>query len=236
MVKKGLTLVLAAVATFGLAGFSLADVPSEVFSTVACSCTTDAQTGVGSGRDEPHECTICPGGDIWTEDIHVNVIVRNHLNQPLAGSTVTVHAVNLDPAYDCMIWDDGLVPGGPTDPDEDPQTAISAGDGSANFMYDEGGIGPLDQFMWTFPNIDFQVDMVGPGPGSATVYCQNQQLEVVGYDLNCDCIVNLPDLAIFGTWGWVDQHLKCDFNHDETVSLVDFAQFAQSWGHDCDNQ
>jgi hypothetical protein len=230
--QRFLIVGLMALATLGLAGLSIADVPNESNSTVACECIADAGTGIGSGKDEAHECNICPGGDKFTEDIWVHVIVRNHQNQPLTGSTVTVTAVALN--GETLSWDDGV---SPVEADEDPQVMLSAGDGSADFMYDEGGVDQLEPNT-TFPNVDFNVLMSGPGPGSASKTCDTQ-FEVTGFDHDISGIVDLPDLAVFGVQGWAAQDLECDYNHSDgavPVDLIDFAMFAQSWGHALDNQ
>ena len=232
MQKRFITVGLIAIATLGLAGLSLADVPNESNSTVTCECVPDAGSGIGSGKDEAHECNLCPAGDKYSEDIWVHVIVGNHQNLPLPNSTVTVTAVALN--GETLLWDDGV---SPPEAAEDPQVMLSAGDGTADFMYDEGGIDQLEPNT-TFPNLDFNVLMSGPGPGSAAKSC-DIQFEVTGFDHNINRIVDLPDLAVFAGEGWGAQDLECDYNHSDVapaVDLVDFAMFAQSWGHNLDTQ
>jgi hypothetical protein len=233
---------LVVLASLGLASLALADVPSDLTSTVSCYC--DADPAGGSGAAVPGtNCTICPSGDgvpsFGTEDVFVNVVVRNVLGQPLAGSTVTVSSVAV--AQDTVVWDDGLIPGGAGDPDEDPQTAVSAADGSASFMFDEGGIGfnevagtPIAQ-----PDLDFLVTAQGPGPGGPVVLvgCV-PQLNMISFDMRgSDCNVGLLDFGDFATCfgaGGIDT--RCDFNWDTLVNLVDFGHFATHWAHDCDLQ
>ena len=236
MQKRGVAALLAALVTLGLVWAASADVPSDQYSTVTCWCDVDATSGVGSGAVLPWECTISPDGQFRVEDIWVGVQVQNPQNQPLPNCTVTVNAVLLDSLDECVIWDNDMQPVGACDDPEDPQVQVTPGTGYVLFMFDEGGVGPLPPYNpAVFPNMDFHALMVGPGPGSADKYCDHQ-LEVVGYDQNCDCQVNLPDLAIFAGQGWGNQHLKSDFDHTGAVGLVDFAMFASKWGAACNTQ
>jgi hypothetical protein len=254
MLRKGAVPALAAIAALALASVSAANVPNEAMSVVTCYCVEDHETGWGHlypNPTPPDECTIAPDGlgawtpgnpatVKWVDDIMIDVTVNNHLGQPLAGSQVTVDAVLTDPANAGMIWDNDMlgVASPLYDDPEDPQTALSNAAGQAWFKYDEGGLGtalPAPPWNpWTIPSLTFSATMVGPGPGSAVVYCASA-LDVAGYDLSSNCVVDLVDLAKFG-FSWPINHLQADFNHNGAVAVEDLAMFARNWGATCQTQ
>lgn len=226
--QKWVTLGLVAAASLGLAGVSFADVPSSLTSTVVCQCVADP--GGGASSQLPYKCTITPSGTSPSEDVQVNIVVRNVLGAPLAGSTVVVTSVGVGGAT--FIWDDGLIP---VEPDEDPQTAVSNGVGVANFVFDEGGVNNTP--VPTLPNLDFSVTASGPGPGGpvALAACA-PQLQVVGYDLNASGAVNLADFGIFAS-DFGAGNPRSDFNWSGGgPNLADFGLFAAEFGADINNQ
>lgn len=228
--QKWVTLGLVAAASLGLAGISFADVPSSLTSTVGCVCVADA--GGGASSQLPNKCTITPSGTAPSEDIQVNVTVRNVLGAPLAGSTVTIASVGVGGAT--FIFDDGVAP---IETDEDPQTGLSNGVGVFNVVFDEGGV--INTAIPTLPNLDFSITASGPGPGGpvALAAC-TPQLQIVSYDLNGTGDVQLLDFAIFGS-DFAAQNPRSDFNWSgagSVVNLLDFALFGAEFGADIDNQ
>lgn len=226
--QKWVTLGLVAVASLGLAGVSFADVPSSLTSTVVCQCVADA--GGGASSQLPNKCTITPSGTSPSEDVQVNVTVRNVLGAPLAGSTVVIASVGVGGAT--FIWDDGVLP---AEPDEDPQTGLSNGSGVFNVVFDEGGVS--NTATPTLPNLDFSVTASGPGPGGpvALAACA-PQLQVLSYDLNASGQVNLVDFALFGS-DFGAGASRSDFNWSGGApNLVDFALFGAEFGADINNQ
>lgn len=235
MQSRWVTVGLVALATLGLAGLALADVPSDLTSTVSCECQPDPVGG--SGAANPDECTLCPGGDgdpvDGTEDIVISVIVRNVLGQPLAGSNVVCTAAAVPAAGDAFAWDNDGTPIG--DPIMDPQSATTAVGGTASFVYDQTAI------VWneiagtgvTLPNLDFLVTAQGPGPGlPVTLQGCNPQLKVISYDMAAgDGLVGLQDFGDFAScWNTLDQ--RSDFNWSGgVVNLQDFGAFATHWDH-----
>jgi len=226
--QKWVTLGLVAAASLGLAGISFADVPSSLTSTVVCQCVADA--GGGASSQLPYKCTITPSGTSPSEDVQVNVVVRNVLGAPLAGSTVVITSVGVSGAT--FIWDNGLLP---IEPDEDPQTGLSNGVGVFNAVFDEGGVNNTPTP--TLPNLDFSITAAGPGPGGAIALTAcAPQLQVLSFDLNASGAVNLADFAIFaGDFG--AGNARSDFNWSTGApNLADFALFAASFGDDINNQ
>lgn len=228
--RNWVTLGLVAAASLGIAGISLADVPSSLTSTVGCTCTADA--GGGASSQLPNKCTITPSGTAPSEDINVAIVVRNVLGAPLAGSTVTVTSVGV--AGSTFIFDNGAIP---VEPDEDPQTGLSNGVGVFNGLWDEGGVVSA---VTTFPNLDFSTTASGPGPGGpvALAACA-PQLSVVSYDINGDGKVDLVDFAIFaGDLASNDDEANFNWNlgGGDDVDLVDFALFGSELNSDINNQ
>lgn len=212
---------LVAAASLGIAGNSLADVPSSLTSTVGCACTADP--GGGASSQLPNKCTLTPSGTNPSEDINVSVVVRNVLGAPLAGSTVVVSSVGVNGAV--FIFDDGTIP---FQADEDPQTGLSNGSGVFSGTWDEGGVQMAGAT--TFPNLDFSTTASGPGPGGpvALAACA-PQLSVISYDLNGNGVVDLVDFAIFaGDLASNDDEANFNWNlgGGDDVDLVDFALFA----------
>jgi hypothetical protein len=220
--RTWVTLGLAAVASIGIVGASLADVPSQLTSSVGCSCVADGLGGV-STQTASNKCTISPRGGTFSEDLVVAVTVRNVLGSVLAGSSVVVTAVPVGGAT--YIWDNGVTP-----PElvENPQTAVSDGSGNANFTFDEGGVNNTPAP--TFPNLNFSVTAQGPGPGSAvTLNSCATQYSIVSYDLNASGDVTLTDFTIFGI-DYGAGNARSDFTFNGSVNLTDFTAFGANYG------
>jgi hypothetical protein len=229
---KWVTVGLVAVGSLFLASVTFADVPSALNSTVSCYCTADPGGGASSAL--PNSCTITPSGTSPSEDVHVDVIVRNVLGVVLAGSNVIATGVAQSGA--AFIWDDGLVPGGPGDPDEDPQTLISNALGEAFFVRDEGGVSiPIGAPL--YPTLQFNVTAQGPGIGDPVpLNTCAPALNVVSYDMTADGVVSGADLAqfagIFGT-----ANIRGDFNHSGgAIGGADLALFSAEFGASINNQ
>jgi hypothetical protein len=236
--RNWVTVGLVAIGSLAIAGAAAADVPSELTSDVGCSCSADAVSG-GASQALPLKCTISPSGGTPTggnldpsDDINVSVVVRNVLSAPLAGSTVVVTSAAFGgtTAY----FDNGA---SPVESDEDPQTAVSALDGSANFVFDEGGV-LIPAGQGGVANLDFAVTAAGPGPGGPVVLdpCPTD-LTVHGYDLDNDAggDCDLGDFGTFATY-FTGGDLRGDFTHTAGVGLPDFGLFAGNFGADIDNQ
>jgi hypothetical protein len=158
--------------------------------------------------------------------------VRNVLSAPLAGSTVSVASAPFGGAT--AYFDNGV---SPAESDEDPQTAVSALDGSANFVFDEGGV-LIPAGQGGLANLDFSVTATGPGPGGPVALdpCP-ADLTVHAYDLDNDAGGDC-DLADFGNFAayFLAGDLRADYTHTAGVGLPDFGLFAQNFGADIDNQ
>jgi hypothetical protein len=227
--SKWVTVGLAVVAIWAMAGSSLADVPSASNSSVSCYCTANAG-GTGASSQLPYKCSIGPDGGSPSEDIHVDVIVRNVNGVPLAGSTVVCTGVGLNGAV--FAWDSGAPPVGDTD--MDPQTKVSIADGSANFLYDQGGV--TLPAVTVFPTLNYDVTAQGPGAGApvALAIC-SPALDVVGFDMDSNCLVDGLDLGRF-TATWTSDEAKGNFNFDAVVDGLDLGLFTAHWNKTCDLQ
>lgn len=216
--RNWVTLGLVAAVSLGVAGVSLADVPSALTSSVLCRCVADGLGGA-STQAAANKCTIADRGRGPSEDLRVEIVVRNVLGAGLAGSTVSVTATAMGGAS--FLWDDGV---SPAEPVENPQTALSDGSGNANFVFDEGGVS--NAAVPVLPNLDANITATGPGPGGpvALVACPTK-FSVVGFDHNASGATDLVDFAIFAT-DFGAGNARSDFNWDGAVNLVDFAQFA----------
>jgi len=227
--SKWFTLSLAAVMVLGTAAMSMADVPSSLTSTVSCGCVATA--GGGASGQLPLKCTVSPGGNPRSEDIQIAVVVRNVLGAPLAGSTTNVTAVAVGTAT--YKWDDGLVPGGVGDPNENPQSGLSDGGGNFMAVFDEGGIQHGSPAV--YPNFDASVTAAGPGPGGpiALVAC-SPQLNVTSYDLDKSGLVDLLDLVLFAAqYAASSTPAICDYDWAggvDPVDLLDLVLFASEYG------
>lgn len=227
--SKWVTLSLAAVMVLGTAAMSMADVPSSLTSTVSCACVADA--GGGASGALPTKCTISPGGAARSEDIRVDVVVRNVLGAPLAGSTTSVTLVAVGTAT--YKWDDGLLPGGPGDPAENPQSGLSDALGQFAGVFDEGGIQHGSPAV--YPNLDASVTASGPGPGGAIALAAcAPQLNVTSYDLDKSGVVDLLDLVVFaGQYALSVVPAVCDYDWAggaDPVDLLDLVLFATEYG------
>jgi len=213
--RKWVTLGLVAVVTLGMAGYSFADVPSSLTSTVACTCV--AGPGGAASTQLPYHCTISPAnGTTHAEDIKVSVVVRNVLGSPLAGSTVNATATPVGAST--FIWN----------PAQNPQSIVSDGSGNANFTFRRGGVATGSSP--SFPNLDYSITAQGPGAGSPVgLNACSPQLNVKGYDENASGGVDLVDFALFssdlGSGG-----ARSDFNWSGATDLVDFALFSANLG------
>jgi hypothetical protein len=221
--KKWVTFGLVAAASLGLTMVAAADVPSDLTSTVDCYCT--AHPGGGASSTLPLNCSIAPDGGAPSDLIHVDVVVNNILGNPLQNSNVTVGAVAVNGAS--AMWCAG----------ENPQAQLSALDGSADFVFDNGLVNPAAGPL--LETIDFDVTADGPGPGGAVPLADcPDQLTVISFDiLNLDLNVNLADFAAFGA-DFVSDNLRSDFNHDRAVNpdevgLADFAMFGAHLNKAC---
>lgn len=220
--RNWVTLGLVAAMSLGVVGVSLADVPSALTSSVICRCVATAGGGA-STQAAANKCTIADAGDNPSEDLRVEVTVRNVLGAALAGSTVSATATAMGGAS--FIWDDGV---SPAEPVENPQTALSDGSGNATFIFDEGGVNNAPAPV--LPNLDAAVTAQGPGPGSAvTLIPCPTKFSVVGFDLDASGQTSLVDFAIFST-DFGAGNARSDFNWDGLVNLVDFAQFSAHFG------
>jgi hypothetical protein len=237
MMRNWVTIGLVAIGSLMAVGAAFADVPSSLTSDVTCYCTADPASG-GASLALPNKCTISSsggaGGTDPSDDLHVDVIVRNVLSQPLVGSTVTAQAVAFGGTV--AVWDDGVSP--PiTDTPENPQTGVSGALGDVAFVFDEGGLSiPLGG--GAAANMDLTVNAQGPGPG-LPVLLENctPDLTVHAFDLDADagCDVDLIDFGFFGSY-FVGGDTRADFNHVGGVTLADFGLFAANFGADCQNQ
>jgi hypothetical protein len=226
--RTWVTLGLAAVASIGIVGASLADVPSQLTSSVGCTCVADGLGGV-STQTGANKCTISPRGGAKSEDVKVAVTVRNVLGSVLAGSSVVVTAVPVGGST--YIWDNGVTP---PEAAENPQTAVSDGFGNANFTFDEGGA--TNNPAPTFPNLNFSVTAQGPGPGSAvTLNSCATQYSIVSYDSNASGLVDLLDFSTFAT-DFGAGNLRSDYTFDSLVDLLDFSAFATNYLADINGQ
>lgn len=236
--RNWVTIGLVAIGSLAVAGAAVADVPSSLTSDVVCSCSADVASGGASGA-LPLNCTISPsggfGGTDPSDNINVAVIVRNVLSVPLAGSSVVVASAPIGGAV--FAFDDGVAP---PEADEDPQTAVSALDGSANFVFDEGGVVTAAGAA----NLDFSVTASGPGPGGPVVLDDcDPDLYVLGYNLDAldaevppDNDVDVVDFAIFASLFGLGPN-RGDFNHSGGLTgVVDFALFAANFNADIGNQ
>lgn len=219
--QKWVTLGLVVAAALGMTASSFADVPSSLTSTVSCTCVADPLGGASTQL--PTKCSITPAGKNPSEDILVQVAVKNVLGAALAGSTVSATAVGVGGTS--FVWDNGVTP---AEPVENPQTGLSDGAGNVTFTFDEGGASMAASPV--LPNLNFTVTAQGPGPGGpvALAACA-PQLNVLSFDLNLSGDVNLVDFAIFG--GDLGAgNLRSDFNWSGGVNLVDFALFGAHMG------
>lgn len=219
--QKWVTLGLVVAAALGMTGSTFADVPSSLTSTVGCSCIAD---GLGGASGQlPNKCTIAPTGKGPAEDIKVQVVVKNVLGAPLAGSTVNATAVGVSGSS--FIWDNGIAP---PEVVENPQTGTSDGAGNVTFTFDEGGASMAAAPV--MPNLNFTVTAQGPGPGGPVALAScSPQLSVLSFDLNADGNVNLTDFAIHAS-DLGGGALRSDFNWSGATNLTDFAQFAAHLG------
>lgn len=205
--KKWVTFGLVAAASLGLTTAAVADVPSELTSTVDCYCTGTASSML------PLHCTVSPDGGTPGDQVHVDVVVNNILGNPLQNSNVTATAVAVNGG--AAVWCAG----------ENPQAQLSALDGSADFVFDNGTVnlpGVVE-----IETLDFDVTANGPGPGGAVALndCADQ-LRVISFDIDgLDLDVDIVDFAQFGaTLGTVNA--RTDFNHSGGLTdIVDFAMF-----------
>jgi hypothetical protein len=148
---------------------------------------------------------------------------------------VVINSVGINGAV--FLWDDGLLPGGAGDPDEDPQTLVSDALGQANFVFDEGGVS-IPAGAPVYPTLQFNVTADGPGnPGNPVPLpiCA-PALSVVGYDMNASGGVTGADLAMFAAiFGTVN--IRGDFNHSGgVIGGADLALFAAEFGASINNQ
>src|SRR5262249_22619418 len=163
---------------------------SSLTSSVTCRCVADGLGGASS-QAAANKCTIADEGRGPAEDLRAEMVVRNVLGAALAGSTVNVTATVIGASTE--VWDNGI---NPPEPVENPQTGLSAADGSANFVFDEGGI--TNGATPTLPNLDMNVTASGPGPGGAvTLNPCPTKFSVIAYDENADGSTDLTDFAIF---------------------------------------
>jgi hypothetical protein len=217
--SKWVTFSLAAVMVLGTAAMSLADVPSNLTSSVGCACVATA--GGGASGALPLKCTLSPGGDVNSDDIDVNVVVRNVLGAPLMGSTVTATAIPLSGLV--AAWKAGT----------NPQTGVSIVTGAVSFVFDRGGVDHPATAV--YPNLDFSVTASGPGPGGPiTLASCTPQLTVTGYDLDANGIVDLIDLILFaGEFTTSSTPAICDYDWAagvDPVDLIDLILFASEFG------
>jgi hypothetical protein len=213
--KKWVTFGLVAAASLGLTTIAAADVPSDLTSTVDCYCTAAATRSVGASSALPLNCTVSPVGPdagAPADEIHVDVVVNNILGNPLENSDVDVSAVAINGAS--ATWCLG----------ENPQSVLSALDGSADFVFERGTVnkpaGPV------IATIDFDVTATGPGPGGAVPLADcPDDLTVISFDMiNLDLLVNIVDFASFGS-ALTSGDPAGDFDHTGVVGIVDFAMF-----------
>lgn len=208
--------------------------PPFYVADIDCHCVADAASS-GASLALPFNCTISPsggaGGTDPSEDVRVDVIIRNVLYAPIAGATVVVTPVPFGGVV--MRWDDGSSPAGDTD--ERNETGITAADGSVEFLFDEGVVA-IPSGLGGLPNLDFQLTAQGPGPGGPVVLppCP-VDLTVHGYDQDADGDVDLRDFGTFAT-RFRTGDLRADFTHTTGVGLADFGLFAANYGADLDNQ
>jgi len=220
--RNWVILGLVAAVSLGVAGLSYADVPSALTSSVICRCVADGLGGA-STQAAANKCTIADDGTNPSEDLRVEVTVRNVLGAGLAGSTVSCTATAMGGAT--FIWDDGV---SPPQPVENPQTALSDGSGNANFVFDEGGVS--NPAVPALPNLDAAVTATGPGPGGAVslIPCPTK-FSLVSPDHNADGSQNLTDFAIFAA-DFGAGNARSDFNWDGAMNLTDFAMFSAHFG------
>lgn len=224
--KKWVTFGLVAMASLALTSLAVADVPDGATSTVDCYCTGHA--GGGASGTLPYNCTIGPAGTSPSDVIHVDVVVNNILGNPLQNSNVTANAVAINSAT--AVWCSG----------ENPQSQLSALDGSADFVFSKGTVNPVDPTPGTLTEtLDFDVSAMGPGAGGPVgLAACDPALVVISYDLvNLDLSVGLPDFAKFAA-DFASDDVEADFNHDrasnpDEVGLADFALFASHFGDVC---
>jgi hypothetical protein len=216
--KKWVTFGLAAAASLGLTTVAAADVPSDATSTVDCYCTANAG-GVGASSMLPLHCSIAPDGGNPSEDIHVDVVVNNILGNPLQNSNVSATAVAVNGAS--AVWCAS----------ENPQAQLSALDGSADFVFDNGTVNLAAGLIET---IDFDVTAMGPGPGAAVPLADcPDQLFVISFDMiNLDLLVNIVDFATFGA-ALAGNDPSGDFDFSGLVNIVDFAMFGSHLNKAC---
>lgn len=192
------------------------DPPGELFDTVDCYCTGTASSLL------PLHCTISPDGGSPGDLVHVDVVVHNILGNPLQDVRVTMTPVALFGAS--ATWCPG----------EAPQVKLSAADGSADFVFDNGSL-QFDAWPGTEPEtIDFDGTRQGPGPGgpSALPDCRDP-LRVLSFDLmEADLTVDIVDFALFSA-DLGTNTLRSDFDHSGAVGIVDFAMFSAHLNRGC---
>jgi hypothetical protein len=215
---KWVTFGLVAAASLGLSMVAVADVPSDLTSTVDCYCTANAG-GVGASSMLPLSCSIAPDGGDPSDDIHVDVVVNNILGNPLQNSNVTATAVAINGAT--AVWCAS----------ENPQAQLSALDGSADFVFDNGTVNLAAGLVQT---LDFDVTAQGPGPGAAVGLADcADPLTVISFDMiNLDLVVNIVDFATFGA-ALAGNTPNGDFDFSGTVGIIDFAMFGSHLNKAC---
>lgn len=236
--RKAATVFLAGVAALACGASESAAQPDPAMSLVRCFCEPDPTDGGASGL-LPDRCTITPSGGgpglppavNRSEDIIVSVLVRDAFGAPLAGIPVTAMPVALAGAI--FRFDDGLVPGGPGDPFEGSQTVVTGLSGSADFLFDEGGVDLSAVVGFPVPTLTMSIIAAGV----PLVPCPTP-LMVTSYDMNGTTNVGLADFGLFAAC-WpppVDERCNFDFTGPVGAALPDFGLFVANFGADIDNQ
>lgn len=220
--------VVASVAVLAVFGIARAETPPMIYDTIRCEIHADA-TGGASTQAGAGQGTLSPSGRGPADEVHIIYTVRNVLGAPLAGATVSAQPVAVGGST--VTWDNGLLP--PGDVPEAPQTGVSDGSGTVQFMFDEAGasVGAYP----TLPNLDVAITIRPPaGAPYAGLSC-SPRLSVISYDLDASGVVNLVDFARFGG-DMGSGSLRSDFNWNGRMDLTDFALFGANMGASLDAQ
>jgi hypothetical protein len=168
----------------------------------SASTSTVERAGQGTPACNPDRAIVCPAGDAGS--VLVTVTVRNVYGDPLAGKTVNCQAVVVSGAF-CFC------------PGETPQTGVTDINGQVFFTFNNfGGCGTLR----------FGADCDG------VVFIPSSTIYVASPDNNADCVVNLVDLANFGS-NYGSAAPCYDYNCDGVVNLVDLSVFGSHYGDVC---